>query len=98
MSWWTPDSLPAGRSQAGDHRLSSTNLGTTSASAPNEVFIWDITKLHGPEKWTSYYLLVCRIIDIYSRYVPGWMLARAERGTLAEALREETIQNQGVGP
>ena len=46
------------------------------ATAPNEVWSWDITKLLGPVKWTYYYLYV--IIDIYSRYVPGWMLARAE--------------------
>jgi len=42
------------------------------ATAPNEVWSWDITKLLGPVKWTYYYLYV--IIDIYSRYVPGWML------------------------
>ena len=62
---------------------------------PNQVFSWDITKLHGPEKWTYYYLYT--VIDIYSRYVPGWMLARAERGSLAEALLAETIDKQGIG-
>ena len=44
------------------------------ASRANAVWSWDITKLLGPAKWTYYYLYV--IIDIYSRYVPGWMLAR----------------------
>ena len=46
------------------------------ATAPNQVWSWDITKLLGPAKWTYYYLYV--ILDIFSRYVPGWMLAHAE--------------------
>ncbi len=64
------------------------------ATKPNEVFSWDITKLLGPQKWTYYYLYV--IIDIYSRYVPGWMLARPEREHLAERLLADTIAKQGV--
>ena len=64
------------------------------ASRPNEVYSWDITKLLGPAKWTYYYLYV--IIDIYSRYVPGWMLARAERAHLAERLLAETIARQNI--
>jgi putative transposase len=65
------------------------------AGVPNAVWSWDITKLLGPAKWAWFYLYV--IIDIYSRYVPGWMLARAENGKLAEALLAETIMKQGVG-
>jgi len=64
------------------------------AAGPNDVWSWDITKLLGPVKWTYYYLYV--IIDIYSRYVPGWMLARAERARLAERLLADTITKQGV--
>jgi putative transposase len=64
------------------------------ATEPNQVYSWDITKLLGPAKWTWYYLYV--LIDIDSRYVPGWMLARAERATLAEALLAETISRQGI--
>ena len=64
------------------------------ASGPNAVWSWDITKLLGPVKWTWFYLYV--IIDIYSRYVPGWMLARAERAHLAERLLADTITEQGV--
>jgi putative transposase len=85
--------------EVGDRRRHATHPARVKpelvATAPNEVYSWDITKLHGPEKWTYYYLYT--IIDIYSRYVPGWMLARAERGTLAEALLEETIEKQGIG-
>ena len=44
------------------------------ASRPNEVWSWDITKLLGPAKWTYFYLYV--LLDIYSRYVVGWMVAR----------------------
>ncbi len=58
------------------------------------VYSWDITKLLGPAKWTYYYLYV--IIDIYSRYVPGWMLAHAENATLAEALLADTATKQRI--
>jgi len=64
------------------------------ATKANSVWSWDITKLHGPEKWTYYYLYV--ILDIYSRYVVGWMLARAERAELSKRLIGESIAKQGV--
>ena len=66
------------------------------ATKPNAVWSWDITKLLGPAKWTWFYLYV--ILDIYSRYVPGWMLARAERAHLAERLLADTIAKQRVIP
>jgi putative transposase len=85
--------------EVGDRRRHATHPARVKpelvATRPNQVYSWDITKLHGPEKWTYFYLYT--IIDIYSRYVPGWMLARAERATLAEALLEETIEKQGIG-
>lgn len=59
------------------------------ATGPNQVWSWDITKLRGPEKWTYYHLYV--IIDIYSRYVVGWMLAEKESASLAKRLIAETI-------
>jgi putative transposase len=65
------------------------------ATAPNQVYSWDITKLLGPAKWTYYYLYV--LIDIYSRYVPGWMLAHAENATLARALLADTVTKQQIG-
>jgi putative transposase len=64
------------------------------AEAPNRVWSWDITKLHGPAKWTYYYLYV--ILDIYSRCVVGWLLADAESKTLAEQLLADTIAKQNV--
>jgi transposase InsO family protein len=47
------------------------------ATGPNELWSWDITKLKGPAKWTWFYLYV--LLDVFSRYVPGWMVASAER-------------------
>jgi putative transposase len=64
------------------------------ATRPNAVWSWDITKLLGPVKWTWFYLYT--IIDIYSRYVPGWLLARAERAQLAERLLADSIAKQQV--
>ena len=61
---------------------------------PNQVWSWDITKLKGPKKWTYYYLYT--VMDIYSRYVVGWMIAERESGKLAEWLIRETCQRQGV--
>jgi putative transposase len=64
------------------------------ASGPNQVWSWDITKLLGPQKWTYYYLYV--VIDIYSRYVVGWMLAGQESASLAERLLADCVRKQGV--
>jgi putative transposase len=64
------------------------------ASGPNTVWSWDITKLLGPQKWTYFHLYV--IIDIYSRYVPGWLLATRETAELAERLLGETIRKQTI--
>lgn len=66
------------------------------ATAPGQVYAWDITKLHGPRKWRYFYLYV--IIDIYSRYVVGWMVADRESSALARHLLEETIRKEGVDP
>jgi len=64
------------------------------ATAPNQVWSWDITKLLGPAKWTYNYLYV--ILDVYSRYVIGWMVAHREQADLAERLIAETIAKQAV--
>jgi putative transposase len=64
------------------------------AAGPNQVWSWDITKLHGPAKWTYYYLYV--ILDIYSRYAVGWMVAARESAVLAEKLIAATCLKQGI--
>src|SRR4051794_41152421 len=59
------------------------------ATAPGQVWSWDITKLHGPARGVYYDLYV--IIDIYSRYVPGWLVAPTETGDLAKAFIADAI-------
>ena len=64
------------------------------ATAPNQVWSWDITKLLGPAKWTYFYLYV--ILDVYSRYAVGWMVAHREQAELAERLIAETFAKQAI--
>ena len=64
------------------------------ATSPNQVWSWDITKLLGPAKWTYFYLYV--ILDIFSRYAVGWMVASRESATLAQKLIRETCHKQGI--
>ena len=65
-----------------------------AATGPNEVYSWDITKLHGPAKWTYYHLYV--ILDVSSRYAVGWMVATRESAALAEKLIAATCAKQGI--
>ena len=64
------------------------------ATAPNQLWSWDITKLRGPAKWTYFYLYV--ILDVFSRYVAGWMVAPREGAELAKQFIEETIGKHQV--
>lgn len=64
------------------------------AMTPNTCWSWDITKLHGPAKWTYYYLYV--IIDIFSRYVVGWLIAENESAALAERLLADSIAKHDI--
>ena len=66
------------------------------ATGANQLWWWDITKLYGSCKWTYYYLYV--ILDVFSRYVVGWMVAHRESATLAERLIEQTLQKQQIQP
>jgi putative transposase len=66
------------------------------ATAPNQLWSWDITKLKGPAKWTYFYLYV--ILDVFSRYVVGWMVATRESTALAKKLIRETCIKQGIAP
>jgi putative transposase len=66
------------------------------ATAPNQLWSWDITKLLGPAKWTYFYLYV--ILDVFSRYVVGWMVAENESAALAERLIEETYERRSIQP
>ena len=66
------------------------------ATGPNQTWSWDVTTLLGPKKWTYFYLYV--LLDIFSRYVMGWMVADRENPALAGRLIEETCHEQGVEP
>jgi putative transposase len=84
--------------ETGDRRRHATHPARVKpellATGPNQCWSWDITKLAGPAKWTWYYLYV--ILDIYSRYVVGWMVAAREAAALAERLLADTIAAQQV--
>ena len=66
------------------------------ATGANQVWSWDITKLKGPAKWSYFHLYV--ILDIFSRYVVGWLIAERESSELAKQLIEDTAQRQNIAP
>lgn len=86
------------RGETGDRRRHATHPAKVKpelvATAANQVWSWDITKLAGPAKWTYYYLYV--ILDIFSRYPTGWMVASRESAVLAERLIAESVRKQRV--
>ncbi len=66
------------------------------ATGPNQLWSWDITKLRGPVTWTYYYLYV--LLDVYSRYVVGWLLAERESELLAQELIQQSCAQHGIQP
>ena len=66
------------------------------ATGPNQAGSWDITRLLGPKRWTYFYLYV--LLDIFSRYVVGWMVAERESSALAARLIEQSCLKQGIEP
>jgi putative transposase len=66
------------------------------ATQPNQLWSWDITKLLGPTKWTYYYLY--NILDVFSRYSVGWLIAECEAASLAEELIAVTCVRQDIQP
>jgi putative transposase len=66
------------------------------ATGPNRLWSWDITKLLGPAKWTYFYLYV--VLDVFSRYVVGWMVADGESSELAKQLIADTCKKQEIEP
>jgi len=79
------------RNQLRHPKYVKPELLTTS---PNMLWSWDLTKLRGPAKWTYYYLYT--ILDVFSRYVVGWMIAERESASLAQQLIRETCEKQGI--
>jgi putative transposase len=66
------------------------------ATRPNELWSWDITKLLGPATWTYFHLYV--VLDVFSRYVVGWMVATHESAALAQELFRATCARQSILP
>lgn len=64
------------------------------ATGPNQVWSWDITKLKTFKKFVYLHLYV--LLDIFSRYAVGWMLARHENAARAKRLITETCERQDV--
>ncbi len=92
--------LLAARNQGGERRDQRVHPVYSKpellAVRPNEVWSWDITKLKGPAKWTCFHLYV--ILDIFSRYVVGWLVAQRESAELAEQLIAETVGKENIAP
>jgi putative transposase len=92
--------LLAAQSQIGERRRQRSHPAYAKpellANRPNEVWSWDITKLKGPAKWTCFHLYV--ILDIYSRYVVGWLIAHRESAELAEQLIADTVEKENIAP
>jgi putative transposase len=90
--------LLAAEGEAGERRAQRAHPAYAKpellATAPNRVWSWDITRLLGPKTWTYFYLYV--LLDIYSRYVTGWLLADREQAALAEGLIAEAAARQGI--
>jgi len=66
------------------------------ATGPNQLWSWDITKLRGPAKWNYFYLYA--MLDVYSRYMVGWMIAERELAELGKELIAQTCAKQGIQP
>ncbi len=98
--WRTMYRILAERNEVGERRHQRTHPPYRKpellATAPNQLWSWDITKLRGPQKWVHYALYV--IMDVYSRYVVGWAIAPGESGLLARTLIETTCFPQGIEP
>ena len=92
--------LLAARNQGGERRNQRVHPVYAKpellAVRPREVWSWDITKLKGPARWVHFHLYV--ILDIFSRYVVGWMVAQRESAELAEQLIAETLQKENIAP
>ena len=66
------------------------------ATGPNQVWSWDVTKLKGPGKWNYFCLYV--LLDVFSRFVTGWLVANRESAALACDLIAQAVADQGITP
>lgn len=98
--WRTMYRVLAAHGEVGERRLirrhPTYHKPELLATVPNQVWSWDITTLRGPVKWSGYKLYT--VLDIFSRYVVGWMIAEEESSDLAKQLIAETARKQGIQP
>ena len=99
-SWRTMYRLLAVEHQVRERRHQRRHPAYTKpellATAANQLWSWDISKLRGPSIGIYFYLYV--ILDVFSRYVVGWMIAQRESADLAQTLIETSCQRQGILP
>ncbi|CAN5829028.1 IS3 family transposase [soil metagenome] len=84
------------RRRGGHQRRGEYPIPRLEASGPNQCWTWDITKLPGPARGVFYHLYT--ILDIFSREVVGWTLARRESEVTARDLIRKTCQKEGIDP
>lgn len=98
--WRTMYRILADNQEVGERRNQlqhpSVSKPILLATAPNQVWSWDITHLSGPALRCDFYLYV--IVDIFSRYVPGWLVAEQEAASIAEKLISQTCASQRIAP
>lgn len=75
-------------------RHTNHNKPELLATGARQLFTWDITKLKGPQRGEVFNLYV--MIDVYSRYVVGWLLANREQDDLARDFLETTCKREGI--
>jgi putative transposase len=63
------------------------------AAAPNEVWSYDATALRGPRRGVWYQLFM--MLDLFSRYCPGWMIIAHERAEVVRDWIEAVVASQG---
>ena len=99
-SWRTMYRLLAGEHQVRERRDQLRHPAYTKpellATAANQLWSWDISKLRGPSIGIYFYLYV--ILDVFSRFVVGWMIAQRESADLAQTLIETSCRRQGILP
>ena len=88
--------LGESKERRGGHVHHAHTMPQLQATAPNQVWTWDITKVHGAERGVFYCVFV--ILDLFSRYVVGWLAAETENATLATHLISETVKRHEIKP
>jgi putative transposase len=66
------------------------------ATAPRQLFSWDVNNIRGPHKGVWFSMLV--MIDIFSRYIVGWMLVRRSDAVVAEHFIASVLKRENVRP